>query len=99
MELHDIIVQPWVSEKTHLQTADRKYTFLVRRNVNKIQVQEAVEKLFKVKVVSVNTQNLRGREGTSWTKMRRIHGRGSKYKKAVVTLAEGYNIPELSETS
>jgi large subunit ribosomal protein L23 len=99
MELYDVIKEPWVSEKSHMQTGIRKYAFSVAPNANKIQIKEAVEKLFNVKVVSVNTYNIRGREGTSWTKARRIHGRGKKEKKAVVTLAVGQSIPELAETA
>jgi large subunit ribosomal protein L23 len=99
MELSDVIIRSWVSEKSHLATSQRKYTFMVDPRANKIQIKDAVEKYFKVSVVSVNTFKARGREGTSWTKMRRIHGRGPRFKKAVVTLAEGQSIPELSETT
>ena len=99
MDIHDVIVEPWVSEKSHMQTGIGKYTFSVSPKANKVEIREAVEKLFGVKVVSVNTYNLRGREGTSWTKARRIRGRGHKVKKAVVTLAEGQSIPELSESA
>ena len=99
MDLHDVIIKPWISEKSHFMTNDGKYTFLVSPRANKIQIREAVEKFFNVKVVSVNTINVRGRAGTSWTKMRRIRGKGPKMKKAIVTLAEGQSIPELSESS
>ncbi|MFH1514379.1 MAG: 50S ribosomal protein L23 [bacterium] len=99
MDLHDVIIGPWISEKSHLMTTDTKYTFIVNPKANKIQIGEAVEKLFNVKVVSVNTFNIRGRAGTSWTKRRRIRGKGPKMKKAIVTLAGGQSIPELSESS
>jgi large subunit ribosomal protein L23 len=99
MELHDVILRPWVSEKSHLSTRDRKYTFMIDPRANKIQVKEAVEKNFNVKVTDVNMFTSRGREGSSWTKQRRIHGRGPRFKKAIVTLAEGQSIPELSESS
>ena len=98
MELHDVILRPWVSEKSHLSTRDRKYTFMVDSRANKIQVKEAVEKNFNVKVADVNMFTSRGREGTSFTKQRRVHGRGPKFKKAIVTLAVGQSIPELSES-
>lgn len=99
MDLHDVIIKPWISEKSHMMTTETKYTFIVRPDANKIQIREAVEKFFNVKVVSVNTFNVRGRSGTSWTKMRRIRGKGPKMKKAIVTLAEGQSIPELSEST
>ena len=99
MELYDVILRPWVSEKSHLATRDRKYTFMVDYRANKIQVKEAVEHNFNVKVTDVNMFKARGREGTSWTKQRRIHGRGTQFKKAIVTLAVGQSIPELSESA
>jgi large subunit ribosomal protein L23 len=99
MELSEVIIKPWVSEKAHSSTNERKYTFMVDRRANKLQIKDAVEKYFKVTVLAVNTYQARGREGTSWTKMRRIHGHGPKFKKAVVTLAEGNSIPELSEST
>ncbi len=97
MDIHDVIIEPWISEKSYQQTADGKYSFIVSIRANKVQIKEAVEKLFKVKVSSVNTINMRGRTGTSWTKMRRIRGKGPRQKKAIVTLKEGHSIPELSE--
>ena len=99
MDIHDVIIEPWISEKSHLMTSEGKYTFLVGIKANKVQIKEAVEKLFKVKVESVNTIKVRGRSGTSWTKMRRIKGKGSRQKKAIVTLKEGFTIPELTESA
>lgn len=79
----DIIIAPVITEKT-MGTSDlKKYTFKVEKNANKIEIAKAVEKLFSVKVVKVNTSNVRGR-------MRR-QGRNSGYtpawKKATVTLS------------
>lgn len=99
MDIHDVIIEPWISEKSHLATTQGKYTFVVSIKANKVQIKEAVEKFFSVKVVSVHTINLRGRTGTSWTKMRRIRGKGPRRKKAIVTLKEGQSIPALSESA
>ena len=88
MHNHDIIIKPIVSEKSMDQLADRKYTFKVAMNANKIEIKKAVEEIFKVKVVDVNTVRVKGKE----KRMGRSVGRTSDYKKAIVQLAEGDSI-------
>lgn len=88
MDKYQIIKRPIVSEKTTRLSEDRKYTFEVDRRANKIQIKEAVEELFGVKVESVNVIN-------GVAKKKRV-GEYTGYKgavaKAIVTLKEGNKI-------
>ena len=82
MTMHDIIIKPIVSEKSMDQLADRKYTFKVALNANKIEIAKAVEAIFGVKVEKVTTSRVRG-------KMKRMGahmGKRPDWKKAVVKL-------------
>jgi large subunit ribosomal protein L23 len=90
MNPYDIIKRPLVTEKSmHLQNKLGSYTFEVHPDANKTQVKEAIESLFKVKVVSVNTMNCRGK----YRRMRtRLPGMTSAWKKAVVRLVTGQKI-------
>ena len=90
MTPHSIIIRPVISEKTvHQQSKHNKYTFQVHPDANKVQIAEAVETLFKVKVTRVNTINSRGKD----RRMRsRISGTEAAWKKAIVNLAEGQKI-------
>ncbi len=89
LSLYDVIVRPSITEKyTRMQEPDGKYTFEVHITANKHQIREAVEKIFNVHVVKVNTSRHKG-------KMRRIRrepGMTAKTKKAVVTLKKGEKI-------
>ena len=78
----DIIVRPIITERSMDGIADRKYTFEVADYANKIEIKNAVEKLFGVKVDKVNTISLKGRK----KRMGRSEGYTSDWKKAVVTL-------------
>ena len=78
----DIILAPVITEKSMSGIADKKYTVKEAKDANKIEIAEAVEKLFKVTVAKVNTLNVRGQE----RRMGRYAGRTSSWKKAVVTL-------------
>ena len=62
MVAHDIIRRPIITEKSMDQVADRKYTFEVAKNANKIQIKKAVEEIFKVEVAKVTTINYSGLE-------------------------------------
>jgi large subunit ribosomal protein L23 len=86
---HQIILRPVISEKTvHQQSKLNQYTFVVNPDANKVQIAEAVESLFKVKVDRVNTINGRGKA----RRMRAAAGTESAWKKAIVKLAEGQKI-------
>ena len=84
--MKDIILAPVVTEKTANITADgKKVVFKVKKNVNKVQIKQAVEEAFGVKVTNVNTINVRPKK----KRVGRYTGATKAYKKAVVTLAEG----------
>lgn len=88
-----IIIKPVVTEKMTKQGEKlQRYGFVVRRNANKIEIANAVEDLYGVKVSSVNTMNYTGKKKTRYTRRGFIAGRTSPYKKAIVTLVEGQTI-------
>ena len=78
----DIIIAPVITEKSMSGIADKKYTFKVAKDANKIEIADAVEKLFKVSVAKVNTINVRGRS----KRMGRYEDYTASWKKAMVTL-------------
>ena len=80
----DIILKPVVTEESMLGTAMKKYTFIVAKDANKIEIAKACEELFDVKVLKVNTVNVRGH----LRRYGRFEGYKPSYKKAVVTLTE-----------
>ena len=85
---HDIIIRPIITEKSSSLMALNKYTFEVHKNANKIQIGKAVEEVFNVKVVGVNTINVKG-------KMRRrgaTKGYTRSWKKAIVALKPDQHI-------
>lgn len=80
----DIIIKPIITERSMDALQTGKYTFKVDRNANKIEIAEAVEKLFDVKVAKVNTMNCNGRT----KRVGRYVGKTADWKKAIVTLKE-----------
>lgn len=88
LEHYDVILQPVVTEKTTLQSENHQIVFKVRGSATKPQIKAAVEKLFSVKVESVNTLIRKGKERI----FRGRRGRLSDVKKAIVTLEEGHTI-------
>ena len=88
-----IINKPLITEKmTALTEQDNRYGFVVDTNANKLQIKEAVEKMYGVNVESVNTMNFKGKLKSRFTKAGWVEGRTNKFKKAIVTLAEGDTI-------
>lgn len=84
----DVIVRPVVSEKSYAGIERNSYTFLVDPRANKTEIKEAIQRIWDVRVVSVNTLKRRGK-----TKRRGYtRGRRPDEKRAVVTLAEGDSI-------
>lgn len=81
----DIIIRPIVSEKAYGLLDHGKYTFEVARNANKIEIREAIERIFDVKVAKVNTMNREGKR----VRTRTGYGKRKDIKLAVVTLREG----------
>ena len=78
----DIIIAPVITEKSMAGISGKKYTFKVAKDANKIEIADAVEKLFKVNVAKVNTINVRGQA----RRMGRYSGYTASWKKAIVTL-------------
>ena len=86
----NILIKPIVTEKmTALGEDFNRYGFVVEKNANKLQIREAVEELYGVKVSEVNTMRYPGKRKQRHTKSGVSVGRTPSYKKAVVTLAEG----------
>ena len=84
----DVIVALVISEKSYGLLEERQYTFLVRPDANKTEIKLAVEKVFNVKVTSVNTLNRPGKTRRTRTGT----GRRKDTKRAIVSLAEGHRI-------
>jgi len=82
MTPEDIIIRPVLTEKGYDGIADKKYTFIVLKTANKVQIKIAIEKKFGVKVASVNTVTCRGK----LKRMGRNEGYTPTLKKAVVQL-------------
>jgi large subunit ribosomal protein L23 len=88
---NDVIIKPLTTEKTVRDAEYNKYYFEVHPKANKYKIKKAVEELFSVKVKNVNVSNVAGKP-----KRRGVYtGRSRSWKKAVVTLVEGYRIKEL----
>lgn len=88
MNIEDVLIEPVISEKANALREQDKYVFIVRTDATKIQIKEAVKKLFNVKVVDCTTMNVGG-------KMKRLRGKPgltSSYKKAIVRVAPGEKI-------
>jgi large subunit ribosomal protein L23 len=84
----DVLIAPVVSEKSYGLIDQNKYTFLVRPDANKTEIKIAVEKIFDVKVTSVNTVNRPGKR----RRTRFGWGRRNDTKRAIVSVAEGQRI-------
>ena len=86
--LYNVIVSPVITEKATKVSENNQYVFKVSINSDKKIIKKAIEKLFKVKVKSINTTNVKGKvkifKGTK--------GKRADYKKAVVSLKEGENL-------
>ncbi|MBQ2734869.1 MAG: 50S ribosomal protein L23 [Clostridia bacterium] len=85
---HEVLIQPMVSEKSMMLMEENKYCFWVAKDANKIEIKNAVEKLFDVKVAEVTTIIVKGKV----KRMGRYEGKRSDRKKAIVTLAAGDSI-------
>ncbi|MCR4963173.1 MAG: 50S ribosomal protein L23 [Firmicutes bacterium] len=83
-----VLIKPLVSEKSMSMMEENKYSFLVDKAANKIEIKHAVESMFNVKVCNVTTRINKGK----FKRMGRYLGKRSDTKRAVVTLAEGDKI-------
>ena len=84
----EIIIKPVVTDKSVDLMQENKYCFKVAKDANKIEIKNAIEEIFKVTVVNVNTVNVHGK----MKRMGRTQGMTASWKKAVVTLREGDSI-------
>ena len=91
---YDIIKRPVITEQSMEQTEMKRYTFEVAKSANKIEIAKAVEEIFGVKVVMVNTLNMQGKEKRTGAYPK---GRRPSWKKAVVTLSEDSKTIEFFE--
>ena len=82
MTPEEIIIIPIITEKSNDMLQEGKYTFKVNKKATKVQIADAVEKLFEVKVLKVNTMTVKGKE----KRLGRSIGRTSDWKKAIVTI-------------
>ena len=88
-----IIIKPIVTEKmTSISEKYNRFGFRVSPDANKSQIKKAVEEMYNVTVVSVNTMNYKGKNKIRYTKSGLIEGKTASYKKALVTLKEGDTI-------
>ena len=84
----DVIIRPMVSEKSYSGLEQNRYTFLVASDSNKTEIKEAVQKIWNVRVLRVNTMNRKGKS----KRFRYTQGKRPDQKMAMVTLAEGESI-------
>ena len=88
-QARDILIRPLITEESSiLQAEQNKYTFEVHRSATKIDIRNAIESMFEVRVSSVRTMNVPGKD----RRVGRNIGRRPDWKKAVVKLAEGETI-------
>ena len=86
----DVILKPVVSEKMTDQSEKlNRYGFVVNQAANKIQIKNAIEATYGVTVEAVNTINYAGKSRSRFTKAGLIKGKTNKYKKAIITVADG----------
>ncbi|MDR1632237.1 MAG: 50S ribosomal protein L23 [Dysgonamonadaceae bacterium] len=89
-----IIIKPIVTEKQTFITEkkENRVGFRVTPNANKLQIKAAIESLYGVNVVKVNTMNYDGKRKSRYTKSGVISGKEAAFKKAIVTLKDGQKI-------
>jgi len=89
----EIIKKPILTEKASLLTEKlNRYSFKVDHRANKIQIKQAVEDMFGVTVLAVNTAVVAGKAKSRYTKAGFVSGRSPKYKKAIITVKDGETI-------
>jgi large subunit ribosomal protein L23 len=86
---HQVVLKPLLTEKgTRLKEEGNQYIFRVAKTANKVEIQRAIEQLFKVTVLNVRTARVRGKV----KRLGRFEGRRPDWKKAIATLKEGDSI-------
>ena len=84
-----ILIKPIISEKVSDLNEKGKYGFVVNGKANKVEIKNAVEKMYGVKVLDVRTMRYAGKPKTRYTKTKIVSGFSAPYKKAIVKVAEG----------
>jgi large subunit ribosomal protein L23 len=93
MKLSDVLIKPILSEKANKQSEKmNRYTFIVDRKANKLEIKKAIEQFYGVQVEDVNTLVMPSKLKAKYTKAGFIVGRKNAKKKALVTVAEGETI-------
>ncbi|RYF86278.1 MAG: 50S ribosomal protein L23 [Chitinophagaceae bacterium] len=93
MRLAEVLIKPILTEKANSQQESlRRYAFRVARKANKLEIKKAVEEVYGVTIVDVNTIVVPGKNKTRYTKKGFTKGQKQAYKKALVTVAEGETI-------
>jgi large subunit ribosomal protein L23 len=87
-DMRDVILRPVISEKSYEMLDENKYTFIVDPRANKTHIRQAVEQIFGVKVLSVNTMNRQGKRKRRGA----VVGKRPDTKRAIVTVAPGDRI-------
>jgi large subunit ribosomal protein L23 len=91
IHMREIIIAPMITEKSGQQlAAQNAYTFKVSVNANKVEIKKAIERIFSVRVLSVNTINMLGKP----KRLGKYNGKRPDWKKAIVTLKPGDKIAE-----
>ncbi len=86
--LRDVLIRPLITEKSNTGMQENKYTFIVPLNANKVEIRQAVESIFKVKVLDVNTIRVMGKV----KRMGKNSGKRPDVKKAIVKVSPGQRI-------
>ena len=92
MDARDVIIAPMITEKSMTGTVVSQYTFEVNARATKTQIRHAVQEIFKVDVVKINTTNVAGKMKNFSRRGVRTAGKQSDWKKAIVTLKTGQKI-------
>jgi large subunit ribosomal protein L23 len=92
MDARDIVIAPVITEKSMAGTLAQQYTFEVNPQASKTQIKSAIQEIFKVTVVKINTTNVGGKNKNFARRGVRTHGKMADWKKAIVTLAPGQKI-------
>jgi large subunit ribosomal protein L23 len=93
MKASEVLIRPVITEKVNLQMErSGRYTFVVGKQANKLEIKKAVESFYGVRVAEVNTAVVPAKSKARFTKAGLLSGRKPAYKKAIVTLAEGETI-------
>lgn len=88
-----VLLKPVVTEKmTGLSEKRNQFGFVVDKRANKIQIKKAIEEMYGVQIISINTMRYGGKAKSRFTRTGAVQGKTAAYKKAVVTLAEGDSI-------